>query len=1109
MSNLFAQNSSVNWNSANQWNTAANGSGSFQTPTTGDVCMANGKTAIAININVTVGEIRTDTTGGATTGGSFTLSNGVTLTANVIAGSTATTLTFAGNAGNTGTIVGNITGGTSASAVAVAVTGTGTLAVTGNVIGGTNTSCHGINVTGAATVTVSGTVSGGTGTANSARGIQIASVAATLTVGGLVSGGASTINCEGVSTTGSGVHTFNNGIAGTNNGVGVSSTGNGNTVVVTAGGVSAISNGLVVAGSNITVTVSGPVSSSGSGTAIGSTATGTSVISATGNASATSSGSAISTSSASPSTCAVVGNVTNSGSGIAVSNSGTGTVSITGNVTNGSASQHCASNSSTGTMNITGDVTGSTFSANIWGAVNQAAGALNVYGTAIGGGGATATNASGVNNTLAGTCYVQIAKSNDYPNGLIANGASGTTQAAGTAGITIDAMEFGSGGWPPIIGRHFVRDAGTNFVKMRQSNAGSVTTIGELANDYPSPANVRFGTVYNFTGQTGTAYIPGASSVAAGVNVDATVGTAVITVAALMAAALPSTPTANTLGEAMFIADNLVGRINTAAGGGASSITLDAGASSVDGRYVGYRAFLYGGTGGGVRGVGQERSITAYNGTTKIATVAQPWGTVPDATTTYMLYVEPWANVGSWNGTPVATPSTAGVPVVDLKYILGTLLTETAGQIAAGFKKFFNIAAPAATMDHGVLVDTVTTATTATTLTNDAGITQAGADKVWGSASRSLTTYGTLVADTTAAVWAAATRSLTDKVGFALSAAGAQAIWDALSSASTVVGSMGKRVVDFLTGDAYTRIGANGAGLTALGDTRIAHLDQNISAAQTLTAGERIAIAAAVEAAIMNESDGQQVLQAIVDKINSVDADLSGLSVAAIATAVWAAATRRLTDGTNIVLAKGVGLIGLNDETKAAIALAVRTELAVELARLDTNTGSRATQTSVDDIPTTTEFAAALAAADDATLAAVAGAQSDIDAIRDQTDQLTFTIPGQVDANAISGGTDAPGIRAAVGLNAADLDDQLAAGRERTDRIPDVPASQGAVTTAASAILAVLGTPEGASIAEDIASITGTTPEQIFDYLETLALGRRLKNVATVDTVGEQLEAML
>lgn len=61
---------------------------------------------------------------------------------------------------------------------------------------------------------------------------------------------------------------------------------------------------------------------------------------------------------------------------------------------------------------------------------------------------------------------------------------------------------------------------------------------------------------------------------------------------------------------------------------------------------------------------------------------------------------------------------TSGVVKANLAQILGTALTETAGQLAAAFKKFFNIATPASTMDHLTLVDTVTTATTATSLTN-------------------------------------------------------------------------------------------------------------------------------------------------------------------------------------------------------------------------------------------------------------------------------------------------------------------------------------------------------------------------------------------------------
>jgi hypothetical protein len=54
------------------------------------------------------------------------------------------------------------------------------------------------------------------------------------------------------------------------------------------------------------------------------------------------------------------------------------------------------------------------------------------------------------------------------------------------------------------------------------------------------------------------------------------------------------------------------------------------------------------------------------------------------------------------------------------------------------------------------------------------------------------------------------------KTGYTLSAAGVQAIWDALSSALTTVGSIGKRLVDYLTGDIFARIGAPaGASVSA------------------------------------------------------------------------------------------------------------------------------------------------------------------------------------------------------------------------------------------------------------------------------------------------------
>lgn len=66
---------------------------------------------------------------------------------------------------------------------------------------------------------------------------------------------------------------------------------------------------------------------------------------------------------------------------------------------------------------------------------------------------------------------------------------------------------------------------------------------------------------------------------------------------------------------------------------------------------------------------------------------------------------------------------TSGVVKANLAQILGTALTETAGLLAGGFKKFFNIAAPASTMDvlaRVTLADTVTTYTGNTPQTGDA-----------------------------------------------------------------------------------------------------------------------------------------------------------------------------------------------------------------------------------------------------------------------------------------------------------------------------------------------------------------------------------------------------
>ena len=103
--------------------------------------------------------------------------------------------------------------------------------------------------------------------------------------------------------------------------------------------------------------------------------------------------------------------------------------------------------------------------------------------------------------------------------------------------------------------------------------------------------------------------------------------------------------------------------------GGSNTITLVSTDASVNDTYKGAMVKICGGT-----GVGQIRTIIAYNGTTKIATVEKTWVTNPDNTSVYeIVAVSAEVNVTHWADTDVATPNTAGVPKVDIISIDGQL----------------------------------------------------------------------------------------------------------------------------------------------------------------------------------------------------------------------------------------------------------------------------------------------------------------------------------------------------------------------------------------------------------------------------------------------------
>ena len=80
--------------------------------------------------------------------------------------------------------------------------------------------------------------------------------------------------------------------------------------------------------------------------------------------------------------------------------------------------------------------------------------------------------------------------------------------------------------------------------------------------------------------------------------------------------------------------------------------------------------------------------------------------------------------------------------------------------------------------------------------------------------------------DFTAATLASTVTTNNDKTGYTLSSAGVQAIWDALSTALTTAGSIGKRLVDYVTGDIFGRIGAP-AGASVSADIAAVQSDTN------------------------------------------------------------------------------------------------------------------------------------------------------------------------------------------------------------------------------------------------------------------------------------------
>lgn len=115
------------------------------------------------------------------------------------------------------------------------------------------------------------------------------------------------------------------------------------------------------------------------------------------------------------------------------------------------------------------------------------------------------------------------------------------------------------------------------------------------------------------------------------VDVTQWLGTAPLALSSQMVQAVAQSIGASGIGNTAFSTDTGLRNIHsgTCAGVANGSITLAGGASSVNDFYKNDRIYLTNGT-----GVGQSRRCTAYNGTTKVATIEPDWVTNPVAFTT-------------------------------------------------------------------------------------------------------------------------------------------------------------------------------------------------------------------------------------------------------------------------------------------------------------------------------------------------------------------------------------------------------------------------------------------------------------------------------------------
>jgi len=214
------------------------------------------------------------------------------------------------------------------------------------------------------------------------------------------------------------------------------------------------------------------------------------------------------------------------------------TVNITGNITSAAVGPYSGvsliSINSVSTMNITGNVTHNPINSNYGGViVVNAASTLNITGNVTGGEFASPAIVS------YSTSFIKIIGS------IISRSPSATGPAITSTNLSAINIFSGPficssyGFFPYLVNRmNLIPSVGTYF-EFRDETTNGAISPGAIASasrmispsavaDAPAASNVRFGVTYANGSQTGSCIIPNTASVAYGVNVDNTTGSALL-----------------------------------------------------------------------------------------------------------------------------------------------------------------------------------------------------------------------------------------------------------------------------------------------------------------------------------------------------------------------------------------------------------------------------------------------------------------------------------------------------------------------------------------------------------------------------------------------------